>query len=101
VPIAQYTSFLLLIGSLFIPLFGIVITDYLFVKRRKYIAEELYLQHGRYWYQRGLNIRAVVAWLFGVFSYHLIVAYASWLGGSIPSFIIAAIIYIIFMRVKK
>lgn len=101
VPIAQYTSFLLLIGSLFIPLFGIVITDYFFVKRRKYITEELYLQHGRYWYQRGLNIRAVVAWSFGVFSYHLIVAYASWLGGSIPSFIIAAIIYFILMGVKK
>jgi putative hydroxymethylpyrimidine transporter CytX len=101
VPIEQYTSFLLLIGSLFIPLFGIVITDYLFVKKRKYIAEELYLQHGRYWYQKGLNVRAMVAWLFGVVSYHLIVVYASWLGGSIPSFIIASIIYIILMGVKK
>jgi NCS1 family nucleobase:cation symporter-1 len=101
VPIEQYTSFLLLIGSLFIPLFGIVITDYLFVKKRRYIAEELYLQHGRYWYQKGLNVRAMVAWLFGVVSYHLIVVYASWLGGSIPSFIIASIIYIILMGVKK
>jgi len=101
VPIEQYTSFLLLIGSLFIPLFGIVITDYLFVKKRKYIAEELYLQHGRYWYQKGLNVRAMVAWLFGVVSYHLIVVYASYLGGSIPSFIIASIIYIILMGVKK
>lgn len=101
VPIEQYTSFLLLIGSLFIPLFGIVITDYLFVKKRKYITEELYLQNGRYWYQKGLNIRAIVAWLFGVISYHLIVGYASWLGGSIPSFIIAAIIYVILMGVKK
>ncbi|WP_455368362.1 putative hydroxymethylpyrimidine transporter CytX [[Eubacterium] cellulosolvens] len=101
VPIEQYTSFLLLIGSLFIPLFGIVITDYLFVKRRKYITEELYLQHGSYWYQKGLNIRAIVAWLFGVISYHLIVVYTSWLGGSIPSFIISAVIYIILMEVKK
>jgi len=101
VPIEQYTSFLLLIGSLFIPLFGIVITDYLFVKKRKYIIKDLYLQHGCYWYQKGLNIRAIVAWLFGVVSYHLIVVYASWLGGSIPSFIIAAIIYIILMGVKK
>jgi NCS1 family nucleobase:cation symporter-1 len=101
VPIEQYTSFLLLIGSLFIPLFGIVITDYLFVKKRKYITEELYLQHGHYWYQKGLNVRAIVAWLFGVVSYHLIIVYASWLGGSIPSFIIAAIIYIMLMSVKK
>ncbi len=101
VPIEQFTSFLLLIGSLFIPLFGIVITDYFYVKKRKYVIEDLYLQHGRYWYQKGLNVRAIVAWLFGVVSYHLIVVYASWLGGSIPSFIIAAIIYIILMRVKK
>lgn len=101
VPIEQYTYFLLLIGSLFIPLFGVVITDYLFVKKRKYITEELYLQHGSYWYQKGLNIRAIAAWLFGVVSYHLIVFYASWLGGSIPSLIIAAVIYIILMGVKK
>lgn len=101
VPIEQYTYFLLLIGSLFIPLFGVVITDYLFVKRRKYITEELYLQHGSYWYQKGLNIRAIAAWLFGVVSYHLIVFYASWVGGSIPSLIIAAVIYIILMGVKK
>jgi NCS1 family nucleobase:cation symporter-1 len=101
VPIEQYTYFLLLIGSLFIPLFGVVITDYLFVKRRKYITEELYLKHGSYWYQKGLNIRAIAAWLFGVVSYHLIVFYASWLGASIPSLIIAAVIYIILMGVKK
>jgi cytosine/uracil/thiamine/allantoin permease len=71
------------------------------VKRRKYITEELYSQYGSYWYQKGLNVRAIVAWLFGVVSYHLIVVYASWLGGSIPSFIIAAVIYVILMGVKK
>lgn len=100
-PIEQYESFLLLIGSLFIPLFGVVVTDYLFVKRRSYLTEDLYRTGGGYWYRGGLNLRAVGAWLIGVVCYHSIVAYASWLGASVPSFIVAAFIYWLAMEVKR
>jgi len=101
-PIEQYESFLLLIGSLFIPLFGVVVTDYLLVKRRRYVIEDLYRGgSGTYWYRGGLNLRAVGAWLVGVIFYHSVVAYASWLGASVPSFIAAAFCYLLMMRVKK
>jgi putative hydroxymethylpyrimidine transporter CytX len=100
-PVEQYTSFLLLIGSLFIPLFGVVVTDYFFVKRREYLIEDLYRVNGNYWYQRGLNFKAIGAWIIGVICYHSIVIYESWLGASIPSFIIAAFIYWLTMKVKK
>jgi len=100
-PVEQYESFLLLIGSLFIPVFGVVVTDYLFVRRRKYVVDDLYRGDGSYWYRGGLNLRAVCAWLVGVLFYHSIVAYASWLGASVPSFIAAAFCYLLMMRVKK
>ncbi|MEM2942994.1 MAG: putative hydroxymethylpyrimidine transporter CytX [Candidatus Bathyarchaeia archaeon] len=100
-PIEQYESFLLLIGSFFIPLFGVVVTDYFFLKRRGYSVEDLYIDGGgSYWYSRGLNLCAFGAWLFGALIYHSIVAYASWLGASVPSFIAAAFIYYLTMRVK-
>lgn len=51
--IEQYTSFLLLIGSLFILLFGVVVTDYVFIKRRRYLIKDLYGNSGNYRYYRG------------------------------------------------
>jgi NCS1 family nucleobase:cation symporter-1 len=100
-PIEEYQSFLLLIGSLFTPLFGVVVTDYFLLRRRSYLLEDLYRGcEGSYWYSRGLNPYALGAWLFGVLFYHSIVTYASWLGASIPSFITAAFIYLLMMRVK-
>lgn len=100
-PIEEYTSFLLLIGSLFIPLFGVVITDYLFIKHKRYETEELYRIRGRYWYRGGLNLRGLGAWLTGALSYHLVITYASWVGASIPSFIIAALAYWLMSKVRK
>ena len=35
VSIQQYQEFLLLIGAVFVPLFGIVLTDYYIIKRQK------------------------------------------------------------------
>jgi NCS1 family nucleobase:cation symporter-1 len=52
-PIEEYTSFLLLIGSLFIPLFGVVVTDYVFIRRRRYSIKDLYRNSGNYQYYRG------------------------------------------------
>ncbi len=100
-PIEQYTSFLLLIGSLFIPLFGVVVTDYVFVKRRRYSTEDLYRNSGNYWYHRGVSRLAIGAWFIEALSYHVIVTYSSWLGASVPSFIMAAFTYWIAMELKK
>ncbi|MFW6121677.1 MAG: putative hydroxymethylpyrimidine transporter CytX, partial [Petrotogales bacterium] len=50
-----YTNFLLWIGSVFIPLFGIVIIDYFVVKEKKFDIAEMYKREGEYWYWKGLN----------------------------------------------
>ncbi|MGQ9543175.1 MAG: putative hydroxymethylpyrimidine transporter CytX [Candidatus Bathyarchaeia archaeon] len=100
-PIEQYESFLLLIGSLFIPLFGVVVTDYFIVKGGKYRVEDLYRPSGSYWYRGGFNLKAVAAWLIGVLCYHYIVTYLQWLGASIPSFAAAALTYWLSMLVDR
>ncbi|MBS7651263.1 MAG: putative hydroxymethylpyrimidine transporter CytX [Candidatus Bathyarchaeia archaeon] len=100
-PIEEYESFLLLIGSLFIPLFGVAVTDYFIVKKREYRIDELYKPSGIYWYRGGVNIKAVAAWMIGVLCYHYIVTYMSWLGASIPSLAVAAAIYWLSMLVGK
>lgn len=47
VSIKQYEVFLLLIGAIFVPLFGVVITDYYIVKRQKYTEQMLYVCQNR------------------------------------------------------
>jgi NCS1 family nucleobase:cation symporter-1 len=96
VPIGQYENFLLLIGSVFSPLFGILAADYFLLRRRRYQSEELYRAGGRYWYWRGVNGWAVLAWLLGVLVYHAIAHYLPWLGASVPGFVVSLGLYFVF-----
>jgi putative hydroxymethylpyrimidine transporter CytX len=91
-PAAQYENFLLFIGAMFIPLFGVVLTDYFLVKRADYVAEDL-LRRGRYWYWNGINPRALAAWAAGFAAYHLIAHFAPSIGSSLPSLILSGAVY--------
>ncbi len=109
--ITQYENFLFLIGSFFVPLFGILAADYFVLRRRRYETDELYRSQGAYWYAGGVNIWGVVAWLAGVAVYHITnpttlgAFFDVWpkivptsltaLGGSLPSFLAAFVIYAI------
>ncbi|RLC82488.1 MAG: putative hydroxymethylpyrimidine transporter CytX [Chloroflexi bacterium] len=95
VPIAQYEHFLLLIGSVFVPLFGVLAAQYFFVEKGRYQTEELYKAEGTYWYAAGFNWRGIVAWVLGVAVYHLIARFMPWMGASIPSFAVALIAHIL------
>lgn len=96
VPIGQYENFLLFIGSVFSPLFGILAADYFLLRGRRYQVEELYREEGRYWYWRGVNGWAVLAWLLGILAYQAIARYLPWLGASVPGFVISLVLYFIF-----
>jgi nucleobase:cation symporter-1, NCS1 family len=45
------------------PIYGILLVDYYFVKRREIVVEDLYTMspQGRYWFKGGVNMRAVYA----------------------------------------
>jgi cytosine/uracil/thiamine/allantoin permease len=120
--VAQYEIFLFLIGSFFVPLFGILAADY-FVARRRYDYQELYREGGAYWYRDGVHWAGVVAWAAGFLVYQWVVPTAipgwqsglgmvfrwlhlpfplsgvlPWLGASIPSFIVALVLYSLVRR---
>jgi len=96
-PIEQYEWFLLWIGSVFIPLFGVVIADNL-IERGGYDLGELYRAGGRYWYSKGVNPIAISSWGFGVAFYYLMVREFPDLGASIPSLLLSSAIYLALMK---
>lgn len=106
VPLAQYESFLLLIGSAFVPLLGVAAADYFVVRRRRYDVDELYAARGEYWYSGGVSWAGVLTWLAGVVTYLAIsgvpalgiVGLAPALGASLPSFIVAFLLYVAVAR---
>lgn len=68
----RYESFLFLIGSVFVPLFGILVADHFVNRRRRIVVEDLDREGGRYWYSRGVRGAALGPWLAGFVLYHWI-----------------------------
>jgi NCS1 family nucleobase:cation symporter-1 len=94
----QYFSFLLLIGSVFVPLFGILAADYFALRQRRLAMDELYRPGGAYWYRGGVNWMAILAWVVGIGVYHLIARNLPTLGASLPSFVVAFLLYLVLVR---
>ncbi len=83
---ARYENFLLLVGSFFVPLFGVVLTHWFFMDYRK--------QQG----VRPVEWTAVLAWALGM----IVFRYASahfFLGGSLPSLVASGLIYWLLRKV--
>ncbi|MEW6547254.1 MAG: putative hydroxymethylpyrimidine transporter CytX [Bacillota bacterium] len=97
VPTAAYEGFLFLIGSLFVPLFGVLAADY-FALRRGYETAEMYRPGGAYWYGQGVNARALAAWALGFAAYRLLVTYLPGVGASLPSFLVSAVAHLALSR---
>jgi putative hydroxymethylpyrimidine transporter CytX len=102
VPLAQYESFLLLIGSVFVPLLGVLTADYFVLRGRDYDGARLVEPGGASWVTAGVNWTAVVTWLTGIVVYlgiaglpaFGIAGLAPWLGASLPSFIVSCALYV-------
>lgn len=84
--IDNYTNFLYYIGSVFAPMFAILLTDYFIFKNKK-IDEMLQL-----------NLGAIIIWIIGINSYYYFIHIDFILGGTTPSIIITTILYLIFRR---
>jgi putative hydroxymethylpyrimidine transporter CytX len=112
--LTQYEFFLFLIGSFFVPLFGILVADYFLVSRRRYHVEEMTRETGgAYWYRGGVRPLGVLVWMIGVLVYHVTnpqtlnaTLFAGWAklvppeltawGGSLPSFGVAFVLFALF-----
>ena len=100
-PIERYETFLLLLGSVFAPLFGVVAVDYFLLRRRRLAIDALYDESGAYGYHNGFNGYALFCWAIGVVVYQGIAHLYPSIGASLPSFILAGALYLGLIRLRK
>jgi len=103
VPVSEYETFILLIGAVFVPLFGVLLSDYYIVKHRKYSENMMY---GKGVLRFGFP--AIISWLFGVLLYYLLSSLSpiyipQWpaIGATIPSFVGSSLLYLGIMYKNK
>jgi NCS1 family nucleobase:cation symporter-1 len=99
-PMEQYENFLFFIGAMFIPLFGVVLTDYFILRKRKLEIGAIYEEGGAYWYRNGYHPAALAAWAAGFGVYEAIALLKVPIGASIPSMLTAGMIYWLLSRAK-
>lgn len=100
-PMEQYENFLFFIGAMFVPLFGVVLTDYFLIRKRQLNTEEIYKKDGEYWFSRGFNVAAIVSWAIGFIVYEFIAVMKYAIGGSLPSLIAAGLVYFLVTQLRK
>ncbi|MDB5982747.1 MAG: codB 1 [Pseudomonas sp.] len=86
-PLAQYQNFLLLIGSVFAPLFGVVLVDHFILRRRSTQVTA------------GLRGMSLLAWLGGLSTYHLLANLYPNVGATLPALIVAGVLQLLLGRV--
>lgn len=86
-PMEHYEHFLYMIGSLFAPVFSVVIADYFVYKENR--SGELF------------NVPGLVAAAVGVASYYIIIEQNLVIGATIPAMIITIAVYALFRFIKK
>ena len=99
IPIAEYQTFLLLIGAVFVPLFGVVLSDYYILKRFRYSHDALFNKN-----TNKIGYPAFVAWSLGVLVYYLLSSLSPiympdlpQIGATIPSLIVSSAVYMAMM----
>jgi NCS1 family nucleobase:cation symporter-1 len=80
-PLAQYQNFLLLIASVFAPLFGVVLVDHFILRRRQAQAV-----------REGLHWPALAAWLGGIVTYQVLANLYPDVGATLPSLLLAGLL---------
>ncbi len=91
-----FADFLALIGAFFIPVFAIVIVDYLFIRRGSYGRELLLSSGGTYWFRGGVNWTAMAVWVLGAAASYLLgyVWIPPVIGSAVPVFLLSAALYL-------
>jgi len=101
----NYEHFLLFIGAMFCPLFGIVLVDYFLLRKGSLAVEDLYRVDGKYGFWKGVHPLAILSWAIGFAIYlgfspmlmekviGIKVAFPWPIGSSLPSMVLAGIIY--------
>lgn len=87
-PLAQYQNFLLMIASVFAPLFGVVLVDHFILRRRR--------QQGVA--TTGLRWMTLLAWIGGICTYHLLANLYPDIGATLPALVVAGVLQWVLAR---
>jgi NCS1 family nucleobase:cation symporter-1 len=98
VDLASFEDFLLLVGSLFTPLFGVLFADRFLVRRRRYSEDELYPLTTGSSVGWGIGWVALAAWGLGLATYLAETTYVVWLGGTLPALLVSLLAYVVLTR---
>lgn len=98
-------------GSILSPIAAIFVADYYLVKKRNIDVMALFQgPEGRYWYQNGFNVRAIIAWIvafvlplmgnFGVASGTAFGTILHWIAanGYVFGFLVGLVVYMLLMK---
>jgi NCS1 family nucleobase:cation symporter-1 len=104
--VTRYEDFLLLIGAVFVPLVGVLAADYFVVRRGYYAPESILGVAGTGGVVPGVRWQGALAWVVGLVAYLWIAGRLEPLGltglpplgASIPSLILAAVVYLVVSR---
>lgn len=91
-----FMGFLDYIGMVLSALLGIIIADYFYVHKRKYDVKEFEARGGKYWYFKGVNLKAIAVWIIGVIFFLVIretELAANTVGAVYPTIILTAVLY--------
>nr|WP_149472840.1 cytosine permease [Oceanobacillus polygoni] len=99
-----FMGFLDYIGMALSALLGILMADYFFVRKRKYEVSELEREGGKYWYVKGVNIKAIAVWVVGIIFYLTISPlplFANTVGAVYPTIILTGMLYSIVSLARR
>lgn len=85
-PLGKYESFLLVIGSVFAPLFGVLLADHFIVRRRRMDAEAMP--------KAGWHLTGMLAWAVGIGAYQAMSRLAPDIGATLPALVVAGLVYV-------
>lgn len=89
-PIEQYENFLYAIGSVFAPMFAILLTDYFIIRKNRKLQENLLIHWG-----------AFLVWILGIVLYYQFINLNFILGATIPVILITGVIYSLCWRLMS
>ena len=71
--VSSYTSYVGMLGNFFSPIAGVLVADYVLVKRMRIDMVALFERNGPYWYWRGVNPIAVLWTVVGFLLYMFVI----------------------------
>lgn len=98
----KFMSWILLIGTVFMPMFAIFIADFYILARCRYAIDQMMDEspRSRYWYSGGYNLKALISYFLSAgIAYYLTYIRPLPFGSTVVSFLIALVLYLAISRV--